>query len=310
PKGEKLPSLEQLIHNVSSVFVNSHPGFHYPRALMPNVVEIGGIHIRTPKELPIDVLNLYEKAKDGVVMFSMGTDIRSADMSKDKIDAFNRVFKGMPEVGVFWKWDIPKMDEQPYNVIIGAWMPQYDLLMQQHNAKLLITHGGLLSIYEAIYSGVPVLGIPMHGDQHFNMRMAVEGGFGRILNYDDLSENTIQEAVEDMLKNDTYRFNVERVRKLVRDIHPPPHEKAMQYIEMVLKTRGATHLRSSALDLAIWQLYLVDVTLIIVAGCLLILAIPAAIIGIVLRRSYNSSNAIRKDKQRKRSSKDNGKKEK
>uniref|UniRef100_A0A1L8E1Y1 Putative udp-glucuronosyl and udp-glucosyl transferase n=1 Tax=Nyssomyia neivai TaxID=330878 RepID=A0A1L8E1Y1_9DIPT len=311
PKDAKLPALENLIHNVSAVFVNSHPGFHYPRALMPNVVEIGGIHIQEPKKLPQDVGRMFTLATGGVIVLALGSKTRSKDMSKEKLEAFNKVFKEMPDVGVFWKWEDNVMPGQVDNVVIGTWLPQYELLMHGNNTKLLITDGGLLSIYEAIFSGTPVLGIPMHGDQHYNMRLVQEAGFGRILRYDTLTEDTIREAVVDMLKNDTYRVNAARVSRQVQDNPVPVQEKAMHTIDMILRTGGARHLRSPSLDLSIWQLYLVDVTLCIVAGCALILAIPAAIIGIVLRRSHRPSSAINGvPKQKKRSSSDNRKKDK
>uniref|UniRef100_A0A7G3B3G6 Putative udp-glucuronosyl and udp-glucosyl transferase n=1 Tax=Lutzomyia longipalpis TaxID=7200 RepID=A0A7G3B3G6_LUTLO len=313
PKDGKLPALEDLIHNVSSVFVNSHPGFHYPRALMPNIVEIGGIHIREPKKLPADVDRLYTLATGGVIVLTLGSTTRSKDMQKEKRDAFNRVFKEMPDVGIFWKWEDAQMPGQVDNVIIGPWLPQFDLLMFGNNTKLLITDGGISSIYEAIFSGTPVLGIPMHGDQHFNMRLAEEAGFGRTLRYDTLTEDIIREAVVDMLKNETYRRNAERVSRQMQDNPLSVKEKAMHSIEMILRTGGARHLRSPSLDLSIWQLYLVDVTLCIVAGCVLILAIPAAIIGIVLRRSNRpSQSVINGDTKRteKSSRSDNSKKEK
>ncbi|XP_059617054.1 UDP-glycosyltransferase UGT5-like [Phlebotomus argentipes] len=292
-RGDKLPPLEELIHNVSCILVNSHPGFHYPRALMPSVVEIGGIHMRPPKKLPLDVENFFSRAIGGVVVLSLGAHVRSADMPKDKRDAFNRVFQAMPEVGIFWKWEEAQMSGQADNVIVGPWMPQMDLLSQA-NTKLFITSGGLLGIYEAVLSGTPILGLPLHADQHHNIRLAVEAGFARSLNYDTLTEESIREAVEDMLKNDTYRLNADRVAGLLRENLTPIDEKAVHNIEMVLRTRGARHLRPTALDLATWQLHLVDVTLCIAAGCLLILAIPAAIIGVVLRRSNNASNSVAK----------------
>uniref|UniRef100_A0A6B2EB55 Putative glucosyl/glucuronosyl transferase n=1 Tax=Phlebotomus kandelakii TaxID=1109342 RepID=A0A6B2EB55_9DIPT len=308
-RSEKLPPLDDLIHNVSSVLVNSHPGFHYPRALMPSVVEIGGIHIRQPKNVSEHVERFFQLAKGGVIVFTLGGTTRSKDLPKEKRDIFNRVFKSMPDVGIFWKWEDAKMPDQADNVIIGSWLPQYDLLLHR-NTKLFITNGGLLSMYEAIHSGTPVLGFPMNGDEHFNVRRAEEAGFARTLSFDIFTEDSFRETLEDMLKNETYRLNAERMAILLKDNHTPAHQKAIYNIEMVMRSRGAQHLRPSSLSLATWQLYLVDVTLCIAAGCLLILAIPAAIIGIVLRRSNSASNAISKDAKRKTPSSDNRKKEK
>jgi len=46
------PPLDDIEKEISLVFANSHPIFHYPRAKTPEMIEIGGIHCRTPQPLP------------------------------------------------------------------------------------------------------------------------------------------------------------------------------------------------------------------------------------------------------------------
>jgi len=50
--------------------------------------------------------------------------------------------------------------------------------LDHFNIRLFITHGGVLSIQEAIHRGVPVLGIPIFGDQSLNMNKDVTAGYG------------------------------------------------------------------------------------------------------------------------------------
>ena len=58
------------------------------------------------------------------------------------------------------------------NVRALAWVPQNDLLGDGRLAAF-VTHGGINSIYEAAYHGVPVAGIPIFGDQPDNVAKAV-----------------------------------------------------------------------------------------------------------------------------------------
>ena len=46
------PPLYNIQRNVSLVFTNSHPIFNYPRALPPQVVEVGAMHCSPPRPLP------------------------------------------------------------------------------------------------------------------------------------------------------------------------------------------------------------------------------------------------------------------
>ena len=48
----ELPSLSELESSTALVLANSHFSLSYPKPLMPNFVQVGGMHIKPPKELP------------------------------------------------------------------------------------------------------------------------------------------------------------------------------------------------------------------------------------------------------------------
>ena len=50
--GEDLPGPFEIIQNASMIFMNSHFTFTFPRPLLPDVVEVGGMHCRPAKALP------------------------------------------------------------------------------------------------------------------------------------------------------------------------------------------------------------------------------------------------------------------
>lgn len=54
----------------------------------------------------------------------------------------------------------------------------YNFFSAHKNCILFITHGGLLSTTEALHFGVPMIGIPVFGDQFVNVERVVQKGFG------------------------------------------------------------------------------------------------------------------------------------
>ena len=101
------------------------------------------------------------------------------------VEMFVRVFARIPQ-RVFWKWEKENIQEKlSDNVKIVDWLPQQDLLGKNYqykllsicslvlitwhlgheNARLFITHGGLMGVQEAIYHAVPLLGLPFGNDQ-------------------------------------------------------------------------------------------------------------------------------------------------
>lgn len=160
------------------------------------------------------------------------------------------------------------------------------------NVRLFITNGGSLSIMEAIYYETPIIGIPIYGDQDFNLGHVEKLGFGRIINFHNITEDSLSEAISDVLSNPSYRENVVRISRLFKDNAIDPLQSAIYNIEYILRTNGAKHYRSASVDLSLWQQNLFDVALIITAGILLILAVPSIIICIVLRKSNNASKVM------------------
>lgn len=55
--GVDLPFLDDIIKNTSLILVNHHFSLAFPRPLLPNVIEIGGHHIRSPKPLPAVIIS-------------------------------------------------------------------------------------------------------------------------------------------------------------------------------------------------------------------------------------------------------------
>jgi glucuronosyltransferase len=49
---ESVPSLAELLRKTSLLLVNNHFSLNYPKPLMPNIIEVGGIHLQPPTKLP------------------------------------------------------------------------------------------------------------------------------------------------------------------------------------------------------------------------------------------------------------------
>lgn len=81
----------------------------------------------------------------------------------------------------------------------------YVFLRSAHkNVKAIWTHGGLLSTHEAIWHGVPVIGMPFFMDQRPNVEMLVAKGAAVRFNFDSLSTQSVLDAFEKVLYNERY----------------------------------------------------------------------------------------------------------
>lgn len=206
--GKKKTPLYSLRQEVSLVFLNSHFTLNYPRPSVPNMIEIGGIQLNSvdSEPLPASIRNFLDSAKNGVIYFSMGTNIKSTQLPLNVQNALLNTFSKLKQK-ILWKWESQHLPEKPDNVFISDWFPQEDILAHP-NVKLFITHGGFLSITEAIYHSVPIIGIPVHSDQHFNMVHAAHNGYGLTIDYGNVTESSMSWAINEVLENDRYKITI------------------------------------------------------------------------------------------------------
>ncbi|XP_023014643.2 UDP-glycosyltransferase UGT5 [Leptinotarsa decemlineata] len=265
------PDLGTLLYNASMMLVSSH-SISDPIPLQQNIKDIGGYHLSAPRPLPMEIKKFMDNATEGVIVFSLGSHIKSDRwFSAERLRAILNVFSKIKQK-VIWKFE-SDLEEKPENVMLLKWLPQQDVLGHQ-NTVAFITHGGLLGITEAIYHGVPILGLPIVWDQHKNAEEAVHTGMGLKIDFLDLNDKNFDNALNELLNNPKYREHARMRSKIMRD-HPMKRlDEAIFWIEYVIRHHGAPHMRSSAIDLSWYQLYLIDILfLLILLSSLIVLIV-------------------------------------
>lgn len=77
-----------------------------------------------------------------------------------------------------------------------------NLIRTDHpKVKLFITHGGMLGTIEAVHAGVPMVIIPFFGDQPTNALLLEERGLGTILQYNNITTESLIEKIQEVLED-------------------------------------------------------------------------------------------------------------
>lgn len=143
--GPNVPSIKTLEKRSSLLFMNVDPVLGYSRALSKNIIPIGGIHIGTKLDpLPDDLKKWLDAATDGVIYFSLGTNVQSIDLPDEIKENLIKSF-GKLKQRVLMKWENTSMANKPENIKIEKWLPQKDLLAHP-KINAFVTHGGLQSV--------------------------------------------------------------------------------------------------------------------------------------------------------------------
>ncbi|XP_075223254.1 UDP-glycosyltransferase UGT5-like [Lycorma delicatula] len=254
---EEIPPLIDMLLNVSLTIVNSHISVDYARPWVPNVVEVAGVHISHNPLLPKDLQEFMDNSKDGVIYVSFGSVLPSEEMPDYMKEALIKAFAKLRQ-NVLWKLSVDSLPGLSKNVKLSKWLPQQGVLAHP-NCLAFITHGGLLSQEEAIYFGVPLIGIPIFADQHLNVVRASYKGFAVHIDQHNISEESVLWAIKEVLYKPSYQENARKISKIFQDNQNPPLQTAVYWIEYVLRHDGALHLHTEGRKFSFFKYFLLDV---------------------------------------------------
>ncbi|XP_065809093.1 UDP-glucuronosyltransferase 2C1-like [Labrus bergylta] len=265
--------------------------FEFPRPTMPNVIYMGGFQCKPAKPLPEDLEEFVQSSGEhGVIIMSMGTFVNElpADMTNEIATAFAK----LPQK-VIWRHKGEKPKSLGDNTLLVDWMPQNDLLGHP-KIKLFVMHGGTNGVQEAIYHGVPVVGLPLFFDQYDNLLRLKERGAAKILTLATVDkEDTFLKTIQGVLNEPSYRMNMQRLSRLHRDTPIKPLDSALFWIEFVMRHKGAAHLRTESYKLPWYSYYSVDVFVFLAGALLLILITVLMLIRCLC--TTRSKNKMKRD---------------
>jgi glucuronosyltransferase len=146
-----------------------------------------------------DLKMFLDGAKDGAILFSLGSNAKSVYLSQETIKTLLNVF-GKLKQRIVMKWESDTLENKPDNVFIGKWLPQDDILAHP-KIKLFISHCGFGGIAEAKHHGVPIIGLPLFGDQASNAASVEQEGWGVKLDIATMTEVSLKSSIEEVLTN-------------------------------------------------------------------------------------------------------------
>lgn len=293
-----LPHIDDIEKKATKmIMVNTQPISDYKQPVFSNVKLVGGIQIKKPKILPVELKETVDRSAKGVVLFSLGTNVRSDTLGDEKILKIIRAFERLDNYTFLWKFETKEKlpIKLPKNVLIQSWMPQNDVLAHP-NTKLFISHCGLLSTQEALWYGVPVLGFPVFGDQHQNSFRLKKLGVGETLSIIDFTEDELFATIKKLLEDPKYQTKIKSISSALRDQPMTPIEEATYWAEWLLR-HSDVDISSPSIDLNLFARHSLDVFLFLLIIILTTLASFAKLIHLLIRMfSKDKKNSIEKKK--------------
>ncbi|XP_012579479.1 PREDICTED: UDP-glucuronosyltransferase 2B31-like isoform X2 [Condylura cristata] len=252
----KPTTLTETMGKAEMWLIRTYWDFEFPRPFLPNFVFVGGLHCKPAKPLPKEMEEFVQSSgENGIVVFSLGSIV--SNMPEERASVIASALAQIPQK-VLWRFDGKRPATLGANTRLYKWIPQNDLLGHP-KTKAFITHGGTNGIYEAIYHGVPMVGVPLFADQPDNIAHMMAKGAAVRVDFQQMSSTDLLNALKKVINDPSYKENVMKLSRIQRDQPMKPLDRAVFWIEFVMRNKGAKHLRPASHDLTWAQLHSLDV---------------------------------------------------
>ncbi|CAK1582726.1 unnamed protein product [Parnassius mnemosyne] len=271
-----IPPLEDLAREIKFLLLYHNFVLTGSRLFPANVIEVGGYHVQKAKPLTGDLKKFIEEAENGIIYISFGSVIRSSSLPSDKLEAVLGAMRELPQRFV-WKWENKTMHVDKNKLYTFDWLPQVDILGHPKTLAFF-SHAGMGGTTEAIHFGVPMVAMPVIGDQPANAAAIEESGLGVQLQIRDLTNQNLVTAFKKVM-DPKFRENVKLLSKAWHDRPLPPLDAAIYWTEFAARYSNFTF-RTAAADVPLYQYINLDIALVYIALLLLILAGFKALVSI------------------------------
>ena len=209
------PSNVRYVTNVIEAISNHEPVniVYTSRAFQPfgdriddTYVFVGPV-LRDDDELDPELASL-----DRLVYVSLGT------LFNDRIDLFRAAADALAGLGqpvvisTGGRIDPADLGDLAPNVVARRWVPQLPLLRL---ASLVVTHGGMNTVSEALYRDIPLVVVPQAADQTWVARRVAELGAG--LDLRDATAESLRDAATEVLLDGGFTRNAARIGATLRE---------------------------------------------------------------------------------------------
>ncbi|CAB3407400.1 unnamed protein product [Caenorhabditis bovis] len=129
--------------------------------------------------------------REQFVLVSFGSVAQVTKMHQELLAHLLDTFSSQPGL-IIWQSDLSGQQMRakfnltvPSNVMISGWVPIKELLAHE-NINYIICHGGINTVNELALFGVPVLGVPLQGDQISNLARIADLGAAELMTVHEL----------------------------------------------------------------------------------------------------------------------------
>ncbi|TEA28547.1 hypothetical protein DBR06_SOUSAS2010185 [Sousa chinensis] len=178
-------------------------------------------------------------------------------------------------------WFLPEDDNKEFKKSLHFFMEE---TFEHPHVHLFVTHGGINSVTETIQHGLPMVEIPLFGDQPENLLRVDAKNFGVSIQLKQIKAETLALNMKQVIE-DKRQKSAMVDSSIMKRSHPlTPSQRLVGWINHILQTGGAAHLKPHTFQQPWWhEQYVLDLFSFLLAVTLDTAWLCGQLLGLVAR---------------------------
>lgn len=196
--GPIIPKLYAPLNEDLETYLNSHERVAF--------ISFGQNAVPSDQNIALILTSLLESLEGGLLDGFLWATVNSAEFFPETITTSSGLTYNIKDM----------FNQVNIHARMIKWAPQTAILLHP-STRVFVSHGGLGSWHESMYSGTAMIMFPFFGDQPGNADMVEKSGLGGILKYDATIEEAVElfkKIIED--KDNKIQDNVKRMQALTQ----------------------------------------------------------------------------------------------
>ncbi|KAH8302423.1 hypothetical protein KR044_006375, partial [Drosophila immigrans] len=236
---------------VQLMLLNTHPVLDYVQNLPPNVIQVGGMHIREESApLPLNLQRFVERFPEGLVYINLPHLKLMNELGVQRIQAMIKEFTQFgfilnSKLTLDRKFNNLKTIDVDANMqqdILGEFqfkhikinLINFNYITAQSNMKAFFSHGDSFELQEAIYNAVPVIVLPLLFDQFNNAKRIEERDLGLRLTTDAMGNYEFEHFLHRVVRERIFLKKLQQAQFNFRTRQVKPLNEAVWYVEQLV----------------------------------------------------------------------------
>ena len=189
-----------------------------PRSMLPNEAQLDGTHLFFGPNLMLGYAHQGEPLPEVTPGKRLYVSMGSTPLNNQP-GLFAAVIEGFGDSE--WKviMNVGEADGRalgpvPSNIVVRNYVPQIAVL--EHHADVFLTHGGMNSVMESCYFGVPMMVLPLQQETQITARQVEAKGLGKSLDPSEVTGGRLRAVAEGVLGDVTLRQNLQVLQQELR----------------------------------------------------------------------------------------------